>query len=152
MNHLHKFESYNDFNIKSYFNDKIDWKLVRFIEDLVTKYADEGHNTTMGIFFKDGGKYYNIYQYEFDRNTHRWCDIYEASIRDRLYLDQLYDNYTITYHTFLFDKDTGKEITDRLDEKDEIRQKVLKRFKVEAIKEYPNELRFSHTLFAISGD
>lgn len=115
MRYIKQYESFEVNQNKEYFKDKIDWKLFQFLEDICTKYNDDGFASLISIYTIDGdphGDYdeQNVYNAVSDNYESELDDI-EVGYSDAMSWvnKENYDmNKTLLYSIYLSNKDIDK--------------------------------------------
>lgn len=117
MKHLKVFEQFDVVNCKSYFMDKINWKLVNFIQDNTTEYYDSGNTVCIYVMFHnnsvlsicDGSV-------DTDRNGTHWGEGISLNHDQQGVLNYIVDIYS---------NETSERRKDLLDE---LNSKIMKKF------------------------
>lgn len=88
MRHLKKFEKANYYipELKKYFTEKIDWKLIEYIKDLTLQYTDDGWYMQINV------SYYSHDIYWYTINTNNTYNATTLEDHDDWMFDDNYDN------------------------------------------------------------
>src|SRR4051812_24157632 len=80
MKYLQVFEGHSNSistseNIKRYFENKVDWTFIKYLESKLTKYEDMGFNCIIKVSVKMPNTYYiSIYEYHLNNNKSKYID------------------------------------------------------------------------------
>ena len=80
---------------KEFFNDKINWKVVRFIQDSITQYQDEGIRFDCVILLAN----------DYEGDGHNYELLYDITVdKYYQYASEVSDNFIKYYNTYFNDK------------------------------------------------
>lgn len=129
----------NQFNLREYFKDKINWKLFNYLRDCCVLDEDEGgYITTLHVFVVfDGSREEKVLGYESDKKFY-WMDEnkYHSTAIKLNWIVSTYDDLYLSYH-FDVIKWTSYNDYDSISRKRKnmIRDSVVRQFGVECLPE-----------------